>query len=651
MSSSQTERAAWELEGKEQLRVGVLDWSLLKRLWTYVHPERYRLLAALALLLINQALRLLQPTLVALALDRFLVPREPSGAWAKVVGAFERWSATVDGLVPGGASPLAVLIGTFGAAAGLEFFLRRLQLWWIDLAGQNALLDLRKALFAHLQKLSSSFYDRTPVGRLVGRLTTDIEALQEMFSSGVVTILGDFVNLAAMTAVLLALNWPLALTSFLVVPVLLWLTLWVRGKVRSAYETLVVRRSALASFLHESFGGMPLIQSFRAERRFEEQHASFNDDMRDAQLVAVKWESLLSAITELLGALATALILWFGGRLVLGDALTSGLPSWFGDATGTLTLGVLFLFIDYMAKFFQPLTDLSLKYTVMQNAMTAAAKIFSLMDVDETIPEPASPRVPDKRAGHVEFEDVRFTYASRPDEEVLRSLSFEIQPGEHIAIVGATGSGKTTIGKLLVRLYDRGAGHIRLDGQDVQDFAVAELRSRISTVPQDVFLFEGTVLDNLRLGGRGQHPEDAVDAAAAREAADRLGLTQILSRFPLGLDQPVGERGKQLSSGERQLVAFARALARAPEVVVLDEATSNIDTRTEEVLGVALEELLEGRSALIIAHRLSTIRNCDRILVLDRGELVEQGTHDELLAAGGAYQRLHELQFRSSKSA
>ena len=644
-------RAAWEHDADDELEVRVVELRLLGRLWRYVRPERYRLGAALVLLLANQALRLLQPTLVALAIDRFLVPREPSGAWAGFVAVWENWAAFVGRVVPGSPGPLAVLIGTFAASAALEYVLRRLQLWWIDLAGQNALLDLRKALFAHLQRLASSFYDRTPVGKLVGRLTTDIEALQEMFSSGVVTILGDFVNLAAMTVVLLSLSWPLALVSFLVVPILLWLTMYVRGKVRSAYDVLVRRRSKLASFLHESFAGMSLVQSFRSEPHFAARHGQVNRDMRDAQLVSVKWESLLSASTELLGSFATALILWFGGRLVLGSVAPEAMPGWIGDATGGLTLGVLFLFVDYMAKFFQPLTDLSLKYTVMQNAMTAAAKIFSLMDVDETIPEPDVPRVPERREGRVEFRDVRFAYAGRPDEEVLKSVSFTIEPGEHVAVVGATGSGKTTVAKLLVRLYDKSSGEIRLDGQDVRQFEVAELRSRVGVVPQDVFLFEGSVLDNLRLGGRGEDPLEAVSEEAAVAAAERLDLPNLLSRFPLGLHQPVGERGKQLSSGERQLVAFARALAHAPEVVILDEATSNIDTHTEEILGRALAELLRGRSALIIAHRLSTIRHCDRILVMDGGRLMEQGSHEELLARDGAYRRLHELQFRGSRSA
>jgi ATP-binding cassette subfamily B protein len=593
------------------------------------------------LLLFTQGCRLAQPTLIALALDRYLLDTPIEGNWAKVVGAWEAFEGWVTGTV---GIPLAgydLLLAVFAAAVLAEFFARRRQVWLLDLAGQNALLDLRLTLFRHLQRLASSFYDRTPVGKLVGRTTTDVEALAELFSSGVVTILGDFVNLAAMTAVLLWISWPLALVCFLMVPLLVGLTLYVRKRVRACYDVLVTRRSAMASFLHEHITGMALVQSFVRERQAADRFGEYNADMRDSQVVAVKWESILSALVELIGALTTALILWYGGGLVLAGLGAEGVdrPS---TGAAVLTLGTLFMFIDYMAKFFEPLTDLSLKYTVMQNAMTAAGKIFRLLDVAEILPEPERPTVPAIRAGRVEFDGVRFSYSGRPEDDVLRDVSLTLEPGEHVAVVGATGSGKTTLMKLLTRLYDTRDGAVRVDGVDVRAIGTPELRTRVGVVPQEVLLFEGSIVDNLRLGHPEIPDEDAIEAGRA------LGLERIVARFNQGWYETVQERGKNLSAGERQLLAFARAMAAAPEVVVLDEATSNVDTATEELLTEALDRLLEGRTALIIAHRLSTIRHCDRILVMERGRLVEQGTHAELLRRRGAYWRLHQKQFAAA---
>ncbi|QDU69504.1 ABC transporter ATP-binding protein [Engelhardtia mirabilis] len=622
-----------EVAGKKS----AFELTLLKRLWVYVHPQRWKIAESLALLLFNQLCRLAQPTLIALALDRYLLDAPIEGNWSKVVDAWDRFAqwALVDLGLP--LAPYQLLLATFAFSVVLEFVARRRQVWLLDLAGQNALLDLRLALFRHLQRLSSSFYDRTAVGRLVGRATTDVEALAEMFSSGVVTILGDFVNIAAMTAVLLWLSWPLALVCFLMVPVLLGLTLWVRHKVRACYDVLVTRRSAMSAFLHERLVGMALVQSFVQEAAARSRFGEFNVDMRDAQLVAVRWESILSALVELIGSLTTALILWYGGSLVLdGLGLSIGEAS---PAAQVLTIGTLFMFIDYMTKFFEPLTDLSLKYTVMQNAMTAAAKIFRLMDVDEILPEPAEPKVPAARMGRVEFKGVSFSYNGRPEEDVLHGIDLVLEPGEHVAVVGATGSGKSTLMKLLTRLYEVREGAVLLDGVDVRDYAGVELRTRVGVVPQEVLLFEGSVVDNLRLG----HPEVSDQDAIA--AGQRLHLDQIVGRFASGWYEQVQERGKNLSSGERQLLAFARALAVAPEIVVLDEATSNVDTATEELLTEALHELLAGRTAMIIAHRLSTVREADRVIVMESGRIVENGSHAELLAKRGHYWRLHQSQF------
>lgn len=578
--------------------------ELLRRLWAYVRPYRRYVLASLALLLVTQAAGLGLFFLLRHAFDLYLEPAKFEGY---------NW----------------VLAG-FLAISLVEYAARRRQVWLLDLAGQNALLDLRRDLFRHLQRLSSSFFDRTPIGKLVGRVTSDIEALQEMFSSGVVTILGDFVLIVALVVFLLVLDAELALVSFLIIPGLLAATIWARRRVRKAYQTMTSRRSRMNAFLHEHITGMALVQAFGREPIAKNEYGTINAEMRDAQIDAVTWESLLSAATDMLSAFTTALITWYGARLILGDVEAGLEPE--------LTLGTLFLFVFWMQRFFQPLTDLSLKYTVMQSAMTAAERIFRLMDVHEFIPEPTEVAELPRARGDVVFDQVQFAYGR--GAPVLHGISFRVRPGEKVAIVGATGSGKSTLQKLLTRLYDVQDGAIRLDGLDVREYPVAELRRRVGVVLQDVFLFEGTVLDNLRLG----HPEISEDDAIA--AANRLGLDRIVQRFARGYREPVAERGKNFSSGERQLISFARALAVAPPVLVLDEATSNVDTETEELLQSALKELIRGRTALVIAHRLSTIRDADRILVLDGGHLVEEGRHEQLLKRGGRYRELYDLQYR-----
>ncbi|MDP6409676.1 MAG: ABC transporter ATP-binding protein [Planctomycetota bacterium] len=581
-----------------------VDLRLLRRLWPFVRPQRGLILASLALLLTTSAAALAMTWVVMLIIERHVEGDSSEG--------------------------LGVLLAWFAALALFEMLGRALGTWTVDVAGQNALLGLRSTLFRHLQALSSAFHDRTPTGRVVGRVTTDIEALQEMFSSGVVTVLGDVIFLCATVALLFTLHWQLTLAVLVVVPLLIGLTLWMRVRVRAAYADMIDSRSRLNAFLHEHIVGMAVVQMFTRERRVRSAFGGISGDMRDAQLRSVSWESVLSASTELLSHLTVALILAYGGSLLLGESLATG-----------LTLAALFAFIDYMRKFFVPLNDLSLKVTVMQSAMTAAERIFHLLDHDDFIPAPKSVVPLPAARGAIAFRGVTFGYD--PAEPVLRDVSFEVAPGERVAIVGATGGGKTTLLKLLTRLYDVGEGSITLDGVDVRDYALSELRSRIGIVPQDVFLFGGDVLHNVRLG----HPE--ISEAEARAAADRLHLDQVVARFPLGYHEPVRERGANLSSGERQLIAFARVLAVAPAVLALDEATSQVDTRTEHLLQDALHDLTRERTSLIIAHRLSTIRDVDRILVIANGRLIEQGTHEELLRAGGAYRRLNELQFVSDR--
>lgn len=592
----------------------VYDARLMKRLWIYVAPHQRWLWVSLLLLIVTSALGLAQPMLIRYAIDDFLMEGEMTGF----------------GWILGG-----VAVAILGELVG-----RAVQTYTLDLAGQSALIDLRLAVFSHLQKLSARFFDRNPIGRLIGRVTTDIESLGEMFASGVVTILGDLINLFAILSILFWLNWQLTLVALCSVPVLLVSTLWVRVRVRNAYEKMVTQRSRINAYLHEQASGMPLVQGFRREKRTKKKFDTINEELCTAQLQSVNWESILSALTDMLGSVTMALILWYGGGLALeGLSLNASGVSPMGDA---VTLGTLVAFIQYMERFFGPLNELSMKYTVMQNAMTASERVFRLLDADDMIPEPATAYQGPKTVGHIRFDNVTFGYdESNP---VLKGVSFEVKPGEKVAFVGATGAGKTTILKLLTRLYEVNSGAIEIDGLNVKEYALKDLRSRVGIVQQDVFLFAGNILDNIHLG----HPE--IDDATAAAAADELHLDVVVARLPGGYYEPVREMGKGLSSGERQLISFARVLALRPSVLALDEATSSVDSHMESLLQEAVGRVMRDRTSLIIAHRLSTIRDVDRILVMHKGELVEQGSHAELLSQKGFYWKLYKLQYDSAVS-
>ncbi|MFK5956367.1 MAG: ABC transporter ATP-binding protein [Planctomycetota bacterium] len=577
---------------------------MVKRLWVFIAPHQRWLWKGLGILLLVSACRLSMPWLIKLAIDQHLAIGDLSGYY-----------------------PLLLV---FAGIALVDAILRRSQALAVETGGQNALLDLRIAIFRHLQQLPASYFDRTPTGRLIGRVTTDVEALQELFSSGVVTILGDLMFLIATLVILFSLHVKLALVAILVVPLLLGLTLLIRMRVRSAYVAMRAKLSEMNGFLHERISGMSVLQMFNREAETIASYGSINGDVRAAQLKTVWWETGLSTTVEMLSSFTVAIILWYGGGLVAENWVQNGVQ-------GGLTLGVLFAFIDYMQKFFHPLNELSLKYTVMQNAMTAARRIFDLLDEEERLPETDHPQSPKEVIGEIRFEHVTFGYD--PENPVMKDVSFTVAPGEKVALVGATGAGKTTVLKLLTRLYDPNRGSITLDGVDLRDYEVRDLRKRIGLVPQDVFLFEGDILENIRLGNPNVSEEKAIAAAT------RLHLDQLVMRFPGGWHEPVRERGRNLSAGEKQLISFARVLAASPRVLVLDEATSNVDSHTEHILQEAVHDIMQGRTSLAIAHRLSTVRDADRILVFHQGELAEQGTHEELMIENGLYACLVALQY------
>ena len=575
------------------------DLGIVRRLWTYMRPYKWLFLVCLLLLPAVTAVNLVQPWLLQVAIDDYLIAEDLEGLWI-------------------------ILVVYAGSVVG-HAVLTYAQQYLMKYAGHQALRDLRQNLFEHVQTLASSFFKETPVGRLMTRMTSDVENLEEALSSGIVTMAGDVLTLFAIVAILLYMNWQLALASFVIVPFLIIFTLIIRHFLRKAYRKTRVKIARLYAHLQESITGMEIIQLFVRENVSHDEYRDINAEYRDANIEAIRWDAILYAVIEAVGSITVGAILWYGS----GQALE-----------GIVTLGVLVAFIEYMQKFFKPIRDLAEKYNILQNAMASSERIFDLLDNDDQIEAPDDPQPLPERPYRIEFREVHFSYTD--DETVLEGLSFEIDPCERVALVGHTGAGKSTVINLLTRLYDIDDGQILINGQDIRNFDVQQLRRQFAVVLQDVFLFHGSMRENLTLG------DDSVTDADIERATEIVCADDLLDDLPGGLDFEVAERGSNLSSGEKQLIAFARALILEPEILILDEATANVDTDTEALIQRAIERLLSNQTSLVIAHRLSTIQSADRILVLDDGQLVEEGTHDELLELDGHYARLHQLQYATT---
>ncbi|UCC72244.1 MAG: ABC transporter ATP-binding protein [Gemmatimonadota bacterium] len=596
-----------DLDFHEEEALGkAYDARLMRRLLRYLRPYRAKVALAVVMLIAASGLELVGPYLSAVAIDQAIPARDL---------AF-----------------LAILAGIYTLALVLALLLGYAQTLLTTWIGQRVMFDLRTQIFSQLQRLSLRFFDRNPVGRLMTRLTSDVEVLNEMFTSGVVAIFGDIFTLAFIVAVMLAMNWKLALVSFTVIPLVWAAAYWFRVNVRRSYRDIRVKLARINAFLQERITGMSVVQLFGREEPESGKFKEINADHLQAHLRSITYYALFWPIIELVAAVAVALVLWYGGMHVL---------------EGTLTVGVIAAFLQYVRRFYRPIQDLSEKFNILQGAMASSERVFKLLDTEPTVPEPKQPRpLPRRLGGEIEFRDVWFAYNKAghkddgsPPDWVLKGISFTTRPGERLAVVGHTGAGKTTLINLLMRFYDPQRGAILLDGLDIREFAKRELRQVMKLVLQDVYLFSDSAGFNIRMGSTDISDEQ-VEAAASRVGADRF-----IRRLPQGYDQPLGERGASLSVGERQLLSFARALAFDPPILILDEATSSVDSEIEAQIQAALEELMRGRTSLVIAHRLSTILNADRILVMHHGELAEDGTHEELLAKGELYARLYELQF------
>jgi ATP-binding cassette subfamily B multidrug efflux pump len=578
------------------------DATLLRRLLVYLRPYRGLALLAVLLLFMSAGLALVGPLLTQRALD-VAIPRHDMGL-------------------------LATLAVLFVAALLLEFVVEYGQTLLTTYIGQRVMYDLRMQIFGHLQRLSISFFDRNPVGRLMTRVTSDVETLNELFSSGLVTVFGDVFTLIAIMTMMLVVDWRLALVTFSVVP-LVWLTAMVfRRRVREAFRDIRTRLARLNAYLQERLSGMRVVQLFGREADSAARFAALNREHLEAHLRSITIYAVFFPVVEVLTAVAMALLLYYGGLRTI---------------QGTLTVGVLAAFIQLTRRFFQPLQDLSEKFNLLQSAMASSERVFALLDQPVSVLEPARPvKLPQPIRGEVRFEDVWFRYG--PDGPwVLRDVSFTAAPGQTIALVGHTGAGKTTIVNLLLRFYDPDRGRILIDGVDIRQLSTSDLRSLIGFVQQDLFLFTGDILHNLTL-------DAPVSAEAAHEAARRVGADRFIERLPAGYAHRLGERGRSLSVGERQLLSFARALALDPRILVLDEATSSVDAEAEAQIQRAIAELMAGRTSLVVAHRLSTILHADEILVLQHGEIRERGSHRELLLQEGLYQRLYQLQLRGQEA-
>ena len=579
------------------------DARLMRRLISYLRPYRVWVTFAIAAIIGHALTELAPPYLTKVVIDRYI----PAGDTAGV------------------ASVAMLYIVALIASFGLEYA----QTWTMQMIGQRIMFDLRMQVFTHLQRLDLRFYDRNPVGRLMTRVTTDVDVLNELFTSGVVSVFGDVFTLIGIMAMLVWMDWRLAIVAFSVLPLIVLITQWFRTNVRDSYRTVRTWIARINAYLQEHITGMATVQVFRREARDFAEFDEIDRAHRDANIDSIFYYAVFYPAIELVSALAASLIIWVGG-------------GW--SANGTLTLGSLVAFLQYAQRFFRPISDMSEKFNILQGAMASSERIFALLDTPVEIASQVGDTAA-ATAGHpvdapalIRFEHVTFEYV--PGEPVLKDVSFEVRAGQRVAIVGATGSGKTTIVSLLLRFYDVQQGRITIDGIDIREIELGPLRSLFGLVLQDVHLFSGTIASNVRLGNA------AIGEAEVLRAVEAVHAGGFVHRLRHGLETPVAERGATLSVGQKQLLSFARALAFNPKVLILDEATSSVDTETELLIRDALKVVMRGRTTIAIAHRLSTIQDMDRILVLHKGELREAGTHQELLARRGIYHRLYQLQFK-----
>ena len=577
------------------------DAHLMKRLLKYLKPYRRWIFLAIVLTIGVSLSTTVRPYLTKIAIDNYIVHKDPVGL----------------------RNIILILFGTLVVQGLLQYTMTYLTQW----VGQKTIFDLRMELFDHLQKLAMKFFDKNPVGRLVTRLTNDIEVLNEMFSSGIVMVFADVFTIAGILIFMFSLSWQLSLISLSVIIPLAYATLVFRKKVRVAYRDVRLFLARMNAFLQEHISGILVVKIFNKEEKTMKSFEEINLDHTKANLRSVFYYSIFFPVVEFIGAISAALIIWYGGGQVIHQALT---------------IGILISFLQYAEMFFRPIRDLSEKYNIMQTAMASSERIFKLLDQNVFISDPERPAELADVRGKIEFRDVSFAYVD--EQYVLKNLSFSIKPGEKVAFVGATGAGKTSIMNLLCRFYDVQKGEILLDGVNVKDITKENLRRNIGLVIQDIFLFSGSIEDNINLGN------DGISFEKVRQSARIIGIEKFIERLPEKYEQNVKERGVTLSQGQRQLITFARALAFDPKILILDEATSSVDTHSEILIQQAIDKLMQGRTSIIIAHRLSTIQKCDKIIVMHKGEIRETGTHHQLLELGGIYSKLYQLQYKESLS-
>ena len=655
---------------EEEVLGKAYDSRLMRRLLKYLRPYRWKVALALVSIVLKAGADVLGPFLTLVAVDRYLAPVH------QVPSSLTEW------LSPNPLTGIGQIAAIYVGLIIFSFLLEYMQIYFMQWAGQMVMFDLRSEIFRHLQRMHVGFYDKNPVGRLVTRVTTDVDALNEMFTSGVVSIFEDIFVLAGILAIMLCVNWKLALITFAVLPFIFAATKIFRDRVRDSYRRIRVAIARINAHMQEHVSGMVVLQLFNREERAFEKFSEVNAQHMEAFKDAIMAHAVYYPVVEILSSIAIACVIWFGGRDVLHNLVVTSVVVSFSPKTllvfhlarnTVVTLGVLVAFMQYAQRFFRPIQDLSEKYNILQSAMAAAERVFKLLDTSVEITEAPVTKTADG-PGRIEFDHVWFAYRSVPGEDgttaagkpiagegpvrlrsgqvratrsepdwVLRDVSFTIDPGQTVAIVGHTGAGKTTIISLLLRFYDVQRGAIRIDGVNIKEMSLTDLRRRFGVVLQDPFLFTGTVEGNIRLG------TEWVTDEQVRQAAEDVNLTDFIHSLPNTYKEEVHERGSTFSTGQKQLISFARALAHAPKILILDEATSSVDTETEFKVRDALAKMVEGRTSIIIAHRLSTVQRADKIVVMHKAQLREMGTHQQLLAQRGIYYKLYELQYKDQE--